>query len=153
TGFPGFQQVVQQSSRQAVEANVLDLVAQAQSFPGVPNLSGRGQREAFLALQVANRTQAAGALNDLLAHLTPPPPAQGCAGAATLAYCRLGGALRFQELGLAEQLDRLRADLALYTPVPGAFADWEGGKGENLAWRAYGVEDDAGLTAYLTNQR
>jgi len=68
TGFPGFQQVVQQSSRQAVEANVLDLIAQAQSFPGLPNLAGRGQREAFLAVQVSNRTQAAAALNDLLAN-------------------------------------------------------------------------------------
>ena len=155
--LPGFQPMVRQSSRQSVEENVLDLVAQAQSFPSRPELAGSEQRETFLAAQVENLGQAAAPLNSLLGSLrkpsTEPPPARRCSDASALAYCRLGRALRRQELDLADQLERLRADLALYSPVAGAFADWEGGAGENLAWRAFGVEDAAGLTAYLTNQR
>lgn len=152
-GYPGFQQIVNQASREAVEPNVLDLVAQGQTFPALPGLASRELRESHLQRQVDNLTQAATQLNALLGFLRKPPPVSGCAGTPSSAYCQLGRSLLAQQQSLLQQLDALLADQHLYAPAAGAFADWNGDAAEHLAWRAFGVKDAAGLTAYVTNQR
>jgi type VI secretion system protein ImpL len=152
-GYPGFQQIVNQASQEAVEPNVLDLVVQGQSFPALPGLSSRELRESHLQRQVDNLTQAAAQLNALLGFLRKPPPVSGCAGTPSSAYCQLGRCLLAQQQSLLQQLDALLADQRLYAPAAGAFASWNGGAAESPAWRAFGVKDAAGLTAYVTNQR
>ncbi|HEY8019475.1 MAG TPA: type VI secretion protein IcmF/TssM N-terminal domain-containing protein [Thermoanaerobaculia bacterium] len=151
--FPGFQQLVSQSTQQAVESNVLTGIAGAQSFPAGPQLSTRALRESFLQAQIANLAQAATPLNALLAGFSKPPLVTGCGGSPKLAYCQLSRALANQQGELLQELDDLRGELGLYQPVPGSFAAWHGGAAENLAWMAFGASDADGLGAYLTNQR
>jgi type VI secretion system protein ImpL len=149
--YPGFQQIVDQSTRSGVEANVLSQVALAQNFPSLPGLTTRELREAHLQAQVANLSGASVPLNQLLQSFLKPPPVGGCPGAPGSAYCQLNGALLNQRASLLQQLDRLLTDQSLYAPVPGSLAGWDGQ--QNLAWSAFAVQNAAGLGGYLTSQR
>jgi len=150
-GFPGFQQVVDTSTRDTVELNVLDQVAGAQLFPSLPSLSTRELRENFLNLQVANLTAAAGALNTLLTGFTKPPVVSGCAGKEGTAYCQLTAVLLAQKLELLRELDSLLAEQGLYAPSQSNLAAWTGQT--NLAWTAFGAPNANGLSSFVANQR
>jgi len=150
-GFPGFQQVVDTSTRDTVELNVLDQVAAAQLFPSRPSLSTRELRESFLNLQVANLTAAAGSLNTLLAGFTKPPAVNGCAGSEGTAYCQLTAVLLAQKLALLRQLDSLLSEQGLYAPSQSNLAAWTGRT--NLAWTAFGAPNANGLTSFVANQQ
>jgi type VI secretion system protein ImpL len=150
-GFPGFQQVVDASSRGTVELNVLDQVAGAQLYPVVPDLPTRELREQFLQLQVANLTAAAGSLNNLLLGFTKPPAVTGCAGQEGTAYCQLNSVLLAQKLALLQQLDTLFEAQGLYVPSLKGIVSWNGSG--NLAWSAFGAQNAAGLNAYLASER
>jgi type VI secretion system protein ImpL len=150
-GFPGFQQVIDTSTRDTVEMNVLDLVAGAQLFPSLPSLSTRELRESFLNLQVANLTAAASSLNTLLAGFVKPPAVSGCAGREGTAYCQLTAVLLAQKLALLQQLDSLLAEQGLYAPSQSNLAAWTGQT--NLAWSAFGAPNVNGLTSFVANQR
>jgi type VI secretion system protein ImpL len=149
--FPGLQQSVNQGTRLTVEANVLDLVGQSQSFPTMPATSSRATLESQLQRQVDNLSLSSASLNTLLQGLTQPPPVSGCRGNPGLSYCQLATVLLNQQALLLQQLDRLYALQNLYVPSRGSIAAWDG-QG-NLAWSAFGVQNAAGLDAYVANQR
>ena len=151
-GYPGFQQIVDQSTRSGVEANVLSQVGLAQNFPSIPSTTTRELREAYLQTQVANLSGASVPLNQLLQSFLKPPSVGGCPGAPASAYCQLDKALLNQRASLLQQLDGLLADQSLYAPVPKSIESWNGQ--ENLlAWNAFAVQNAAGLAGYLTSQR
>ena len=149
--YPGFRQIVEQSTQSGVELNVLDQVGQAQSFPALPNLATRALREAHLQTQVANLQGASAPLNQILKGFTKPPPVSGCPAAPNSAYCLLARTLLNQRVSLLQQVDALLADQGLYTATPGSLAAWDGQ--QNLAWSAFAVKNAAGLSAYLNGQR
>ncbi|HJX29990.1 MAG TPA: type VI secretion protein IcmF/TssM N-terminal domain-containing protein [Thermoanaerobaculia bacterium] len=149
--FPGLQQSVNQGTRLTVEANVLDMVGQAQSFPSMPEISSRATLEAQLQRQVDNLSLSSASLNTLLQGLTQPPPVSGCRGNPALSYCQLATVLLNQQALLLQQLDRLYALQNLYVPSRGSIVGWDG-QG-NLAWKAFGVQNAAGLDSYVANQR
>ena len=152
TSYPGFQQIVDQSTRSGVEANVLSQVGLAQNFPSLPSATTRELREAHLQAQVANLSGASVPLNQLLQSFLKPPQIGGCPGAPPSAYCQLDKALLNQRASLLQQLDRLLADQSLYAPVPESIESWTGQQ-NLLAWNAFAVQNAAGLAGYLTSQR
>lgn len=149
--FPSLQQSVNQGTRQTVEANVLDIIAQSQSFPSMPVISSRSTLESQLQRQVDNLSLSSSSLNTLLQGLTQPPPVSGCRGNPRLSYCQLATVLLNQQGLLFNQLDRLYALQNLYVPSQGSISGWDGK--ENLAWSAFGVQNAAGLDSYVANQR
>jgi type VI secretion system protein ImpL len=149
--FPGFQQVVDTSTRDTVELNVLDQVAAAQLYPSTPDHSTRELRENFLQIQIANLTAAAGSFNTLLQSFIKPPAVSGCSGKEGTAYCQLTSVLQAQKVALLQQLDSLLAEQGLYAPSQVNLQAWNG-QG-NLAWTAFGAPNANGLSSYVANQR
>lgn len=149
--FPSLRQAVNQGTLLTVEAKVLDIVAQAQSFPSTPVISSRATLESQLQRQVSNLSLSSSSLSSLLQWLTQPPPVSGCRGNPDLSYCQLATVLLNQQALLMQQLDRLYTLQNLYVPSRGSIAGWDG-EG-NLAWKAFGVQNAAGLDTYVANQR
>lgn len=149
--YPGMQRVVESTTRAKVERDVLEMAARGQRLPPEPRLAGAESRETHLAAQVDALAAAAEPLNRLLAAFRKPPGRAGCDARPELPYCQVARTAAVQQARLLGELDELLFALRLYTPAAAGIDAWDGD--DNLAWLAFGVNDEAGLAAYVASQR
>ena len=157
-GFAALEPTVVRVSRAAVEAQILDRVARAQTFHDVPDLFTKALLESHIVEQVANLQSVSATLEKLLGALEAPPAAAlagDCAGYCTsrsaTAWCQLSAVLESQQRDLLQELDDLLGAQALYTPIGGDFSWWDGTG--HLALQAFGVASDDDLATYLAAQQ
>lgn len=132
-----------EAAADAIAANLACLIAEAQQFEYPPASDDVGVIEDSIALQVRNLEANEQTLSGLLEALDRLGLRAQQADLAQI--------LRDQRVHVLGQLDTLLASLALYQPLDGGFAWWQGGPAPGLA--AFGAATPDDLATYLETQR